>query len=157
MVFPVVMYECEKWTIKKAEHPKMMLLNCGVGEDSWESLGLQGYQPVHPKGHQSWIFIGRTDAEADALSALATWCKELNHWKRPWCWERLKVGREGDNRRWGGWMASPTWCTLSLSKFREWWWTGKPGMLQSMGWQRVRHCWVTELRPLETRSLILQV
>ena len=65
MVFPVVMYGCESWTIKKAEHWRIMLLNWGVGEDSWESLGLQGGPTVHPKGNQSWIFIGRTDAEAE--------------------------------------------------------------------------------------------
>ena len=64
MVFPVVMYRCESWTIKKLSTKELMLLNCGVGEDSWESLGLQ-LQPVHPKGNQSWIFIGRTDVEAE--------------------------------------------------------------------------------------------
>ena len=52
-------------------------------------------QPVHPKGNQSWIFIGRTDAEAETPNTLATWCKEWTHWKRPWCWERLKMGGEG--------------------------------------------------------------
>ena len=66
MAFPVVMYGCESWTIKKAEcWRKLMLLNCGVGEDSWESLGLQGDQPVHPKEDQFWILIGRTDADAE--------------------------------------------------------------------------------------------
>ena len=64
MVFPVVMYGCESWTIKNAAE-ELMLLNCGVGENSWESLGLQ-IQPVYPKGDQSWMFIGRTDAEAEA-------------------------------------------------------------------------------------------
>ena len=64
MVFPVVMYGCECWTVKKAEHRKLMLLNCGIGEDSWESLGLQG-DPVYRKGNQSLIFIGRTDFEAE--------------------------------------------------------------------------------------------
>ena len=64
MVFPVVMYGCETWTVKKAEHQSMMLLNCGVGEDSSESLGLE-IQPVHSKGDRSWVFIGRTDAKAE--------------------------------------------------------------------------------------------
>ena len=64
-------------------------------------------QPVHPKGNQSWIFIGRTDAEAKTPK-LASWCKELTHLKRPWCWERLRAGGEGDDRGWDGWMASPT-------------------------------------------------
>ena len=71
--------------------------------------------------------------------------KELTHWKRPWCWERLKAGGEGDNRGWDGWMASPTWWTRVWGSSRSWWWTGKPGVLQSTGSQRVRHDWSTEL------------
>ena len=116
-----------------------MFLNCGVGEDSWESLGLQGvpssqYQRksvlnIHWK-HCCWSWNSNT---------LATWCEELTHLKRPWCWERLKVGRERDDRGWDGWMASPTQWTWVWVSFRSWWWTGKPGMLQSFGLQRVRH------------------
>ena len=116
-----------------------MLLNCGVGEDSWESLGLQG-DPTNPSyGNQSWIFIGRTDV------TLATWCEELTHWKRPWCWERLKTGGEGANKGWDGWMASPTLRTWVWASSGNWWWTGKSGVLKSLGSQRVRHNWVTEL------------
>ena len=63
MVFPVVMYGCESWTIKVSTE-ELMLLNCGIGEDSWESLVLQGV-PTSPKGDQSWVFIGRTDVEAE--------------------------------------------------------------------------------------------
>ena len=63
MVFLVVMYACESWTIKKAK--ELMLLNCGVGEDSWSPLDCKEIQPVHPKGDQSWVFIGRTDVEAE--------------------------------------------------------------------------------------------
>ena len=73
-------------------------------------------KPINPKGNQSWIFIGRTDAEAEALVNLATWCEELIHWKRPWCWERLRAG-EGDDRGWHSWMASLiqlTWVCESL-------------------------------------------
>ena len=77
-------------------------------------------------------------------STLAIWCEELTHWKRPWFWERLKAGGEGDNRGWDGWMASPIWWTWVWVSSRSWWWTGKPGMLQSMGLQRVRHDWLTE-------------
>ena len=62
MVFPVVMYGCESWTIKKAECWRIGASNCGVGEDSWESLGLKAIKPVNPKGNQSWIFIRMTDA-----------------------------------------------------------------------------------------------
>ena len=70
---------------------------------------------------------------------------ELTHLKRPWCWERLKAGGEGDDRGWDGWIASPTQWTWVWVNSRSWWWTGRPGVLQSMGSQRVRHDWVTEL------------
>ena len=67
MVFPVVMYGCERWIIKKVEMEELMLLNCGVGKDSWKSpLNSKAIKPVNPKGNQSWIFIGRTDAETEA-------------------------------------------------------------------------------------------
>ena len=62
-----------------------------------------------------------------------------------WCWERLKTGGEGDNRGWDGCMASLTWWTCVWVSSGSWWWTGKPGVLQSMGLQRVRHDWATEL------------
>ena len=65
MVFPVVMYECESWTIKKAEPEELMLLNCGVRETLESPLDCKEIQLVHPKGNQSWVFTGRTDAEAD--------------------------------------------------------------------------------------------
>ena len=71
--------------------------------------------------------------------------EELTHLKRPWCWERLKVGREGNDRGWDGWMASPTQWTWVWVNSGSWWWTGKPGMLQCIGLQRVGHDWVTEL------------
>ena len=87
-------------------------------------------------------------------NTLATWCEELTHWKRPWCWERLKVGGEGDDRGWDSWMASPMWWTWVWVSSRSWWWTGKPGVLRSMGLQRVRHNWATELNWTELRLLI---
>ena len=74
------------------------------------SLDCKEIQPVNPKGNQSWIFIGRTDAEAEAPLTLAIWCEELTHWKRPWCWERMKTGGEGDDRGWDDWITSPTRC-----------------------------------------------
>ena len=79
------------------------------------------------------------------LNTLATWCEELTHWKRPWSWKSLKAGGEGDNRGWDGWIASPTWWMWVWASSGSWWWTGKPGVLQSMGSQRVRHDWGTEL------------
>ena len=71
--------------------------------------------------------------------------KELSLWKRPWCWERLKAGGEWDDRGWDGWMASLTQRTWVWASSRSWWWTGKPGILQPMGSQRVKHDWATEL------------
>ena len=105
-------------------------------------LDCKEIQPVGPKGDQSWIFTGRTDAKAETHN---TWCEELTHWKRPWCWEWLKVWGEGDDRGWDGWMASLSRWTWVWIDSRSWWWTGRPGVLQSMGSQRVRHDWGTEL------------
>ena len=74
-------------------------------------------------------------------STLATSCKELTHWKRLWCWEGLGAGREGNNRGWDGWMASPTQWTWVWVNSGSWWWTGRPGVLRFMGSQRVGHNW----------------
>ena len=85
-------------------------------------------------------------------STLATWCKELTHLKRPWCWERLRAGGEGDYGGWDGWMASPTrWAWVWVSS-GSWWWTGRPGVLWFMGSQRVRQDWATELKELWDRN-----
>ena len=97
MVFPVAMYGCESWTIKKAERKELMVLNCGAGKDSWESLDCKKFQPVYPKGDQSWVLIGRTDVEAETpiLRPPHGGQRELSHLKRPWSWERLWAGWEG--------------------------------------------------------------
>ena len=79
------------------------------------------------------------------LQYFATWCEELTHLKRPWCWEILKSGGEGDNKGWDGWMASLTQWIWVWVNSEIWWWTGSPGTLQYMGLQRVRHGWATEL------------
>ena len=122
-----------------------MLPKCGVGEDSWESLGLQG--------DQSWVFIGRTDAEAETP---VLWPPHAKSWligKDPGrdlfqiqkrCWEGLGAGGEGDDRGWDGWMASPTQWTWVWVNSGSWWWTGRPGVLRFMGSQRVGHDWATE-------------
>ena len=78
-------------------------------------------------------------------NTLATWCEEPTYWKRLWCWERLKAKGEGEDRGWDGWMASPTQWTWVWVTSGSWWWTGRPGVLQSIGSQRVRHDWATEL------------
>jgi len=123
------MYGYKSWTTKKAKCWRMMLLNCGVGEDSWESLGLQG-DPTSPSWRKSVLNIHWKDwCWSWCSNTLATWCEEPTHWKRPWCWERLKAGREADDRGWDSWMASLTQWTWV-------WRTGKPSMLQSTGLQR---------------------
>ena len=77
-------------------------------------------------------------------NTLVTWCEDLTHLKRPWCWERLRAGGEGDDRGWDGWMASLTWWTWVWVNSGSWWWTGRPGVLRLMGLQRIGHNWVTE-------------
>ena len=99
-------------------------------------------QPVHPKGDQSWIVLG-TDIEVK-LQYFGPLMWRTDSLKRPWCWERLKAG-EGDDRGWDGWMASLTRWTWIWVNSGSRWWTGKPGILQSIGSQRVRHDWATEL------------
>ena len=90
-------------------------------------------------------------------NTLATRWEELTHLKRPWCWERLKVGREVNDRGWDGWMASPTQWTWAWVRSGSWWWTGKPEMLQCMGSQRVGHEWATELNWIHSVSEDLRV
>ena len=122
-----------------------MLLNYGVEEDSWESLGLQG-DPTSPSYRRLVLSVHCKDwCRSWNSNTSATWCEELTHWKRPWCWERLKARREGDNRGWDGWMTSPTRWRWVWVNSRSWWWTGRPGLLQSMGSQRAGHDWATKL------------
>ena len=137
------MYGCESWTIlwRKLSNEERCFWTVVLEKTLESPLDCKEIQPVHPKGNHSWIFIGRTDAETPIL-----WPPDeaLTYWQRPWCWERMKMG-EGDDRGWDGWMASLTWWTWVWVSFRSWWWTGKPGVLKSMGLQRVGHNWVTEL------------
>ena len=88
---------------------------------------------------------------------MATWCEELTHLKISWCWERLRAAGKVDYRVWNGWMASPTQWTWVWVNSRSWQWTGRPGVLQSMGSQRVGHDWVTELTGLLAFSMIQQM
>ena len=135
-----------------------MPLNYGAGEDSRESLGLQG-DPTSPSYRRlvlgvhwkNWCWSWNSNI-------LATWCEELTHWERPWCWEGLRVGGEGDDREWDGWMASPTQWTWVWVDSSSWWWTGRPDVLRFIGSQRVGHDWVTELNWTESihRFLFLQ-
>ena len=128
---------------------ELILLNCGVGEDSWESLGLQG-EPTSPFWGKSVQGVHWKDwCWSWNSNTLVTWRVELTLWKRPWCWERLRAGGEGDNRRWDSWMASPTQWTWVWVDSGSLWWIGRPGMLPFMGSQITGHDWVTELIVLE--------
>ena len=100
---------------------------------------------VNPKGNQFWKFTGRTVAEDDSHNTLAIWYEELIHWKKTMMLGKIEAGGQGNDRGWNGWMASLTRWTWVWVKSRSWWWTGKPGVLKSMGSQRVRHGWATEL------------
>ena len=145
MVFPAVMYGCESWTIKKAEQWRTdafelwcwrrLLRVPWTARRSNQSILMKSVLNIHWKG---WCWSGNSNT-------LAIWCKELTDLKRHWCWERLKVGGEGDDRGWDSWMASPTWWTWVWVGSGSSWWTGKPGLLQSMGLQRVGHDWATKL------------
>ena len=133
---------------KESRAPKNCCFWTMVLEKTLQSpLKCKEMKPVNSKGNQSWIFIGRCWSWNS--NNLATWFKELTHWKRPWCWERLKGGGEGDDRGWVGWMASLTLWTRVRANSRSWWWIGKPGMLQSMGSQRIRYDWEIELSWIE--------
>ena len=104
-----------------------------VLEKTLESpLDCKEIQPVHPKGNLSWIFIGRTDAEAEAL---ILWPPDMKRWliRKDSHWERLKAGGEGDDREQDDWMASPIQCTWVWASSGRWWRTGMPGMLQYIG------------------------
>ena len=132
MVFPVVMYGCESLTIKKAERWRIdgFELWCWrrLLRVPWTARRLNQWilkETSHEYIHwKDWCWSWNSNP-------LATWLEELTSWKRPWCWERLTVG-----------LTQWTWVWVSSG---SWWWTGKPGMLQSMGLQRVRHNWTTEL------------
>ena len=97
---------------------------------SWlQSHAYTWHLVVHLERLKDWCWSWNSNT-------LATWCKELTHLKRPWCWERLRAGGEGDDRGWDGWMASLTQWTWVWVNSGSWWWTGRPGVLQSMGLQR---------------------
>ena len=119
MVFPIFMYGCESWTVKKAVCWRIHAFELWCWGKTLESpLDCKEIKPVNPKGNQPWLFTGST--------------------------ERLKAGGEGDETGRAGWMASPTPWTWVWASSRRWWRTEKPGMLQSMASQRVEHNWATE-------------
>ena len=141
MVFPVVIYGCENWTIKLTAEELMLKNWTVVLEKTLESpLDCKEIQPVHPKGNQPWIFIGRTEAEAPIH-----WPPDVKNW---FIWKDPDAGKDwrrgkGDDKGWDDWMASLTQWTWVWVSSRSWCWSEKPGVLQSMGSQRVGHDWVT--------------
>ena len=130
---------------RKLSTKELMLLNCGVGEDSWESLGLQG-DPTSPFWrNQPWDFFGRNDAKAETP---VFWPPHVKSWL---VGKDSDAGRdwgargEGDDSGWDVWMASLTLWMWVWVNSRSWWWTGRPGVLRFMGSQRVGHNWANEL------------
>ena len=152
-MFSSVLYECESWTIKKAKRWRIDAF------ELWSWSRLLRVPWTAKRTNQSILKEISPEYSLEGLMLklklqyLATWCEELTHLKRFWCWGRLKAG-EGDDRGWDGWMASLaqwTWVRVSSG---SWWWTGKPGVLQSMGSQsRFRQDWATELNWTEDRFL----
>ena len=145
MVFPVVMYRCESWTIKKAECWRIdafelwcwrrLLRDPWTAKWSNESILKKSVLNMHWKGWcWSWNF-----------NNLARWCKEPTHWKNTLMLEKLKADWGGYDRAWDGWVASLTHWTWFWESYMSLWRTGRPGELQSMGFQRVRYNWATEL------------
>ena len=110
-------------------------------------------EAVHSEGDQPWDFFGRSDAKAETP---VFWPPHAKSWLigKDWCWEGLGAGGEGDDRGWDGWMASLTWWTWVWVNSGSWWWTGRPGVLQFMGSQRVRHGWATELNWTEWEWMV---
>ena len=137
---------------RKLSTEEFMLLDCGVGEDSWQSLGLQ-VNPSSPFWRRLLLGVLWNEwCQIWNSRTLVTSCEELTHWKRLWWWGRLKAGGKGDDSWWDGWMTSLTRWTWVWENSRSWWWTGRPGMLQFIGSLRVRHDWVTELNWTEIKT-----
>ena len=156
MVFPIVMYGCENWTIKKAECRRI---------DAFELWCWRRLSRVPWTARRSNQSILKEISPGYSLEGLmlklnsnrfATWCQKLTHLKRPCCWKRLNVGGEGDESGWNGWMASLTQCTWVWVNSGSWWWTGRPGVLQSMRLQRVGHDWATEMNRIIPGHKIVQ-
>jgi len=144
MVFPMFMYGCESWTVKKAEHQIIDAFELWC----WRRLLRVPWTVRRPNQSilkRSVLGVHWKDrCQSRNSNTLTTWWEELTHLKRPWCWKRLRA-REWDDRGWDGWMASPTQWTWVWVDSRSWWWIGRPGVLWFMGSQRVGHDWVTEL------------
>ena len=137
MVFPVVMYECESWIIMKAEHQRIDAF------ELWCWRRLLRVPWIARRSNQSILKEISPEYSLEALMLklklqyFGHLMRRTDSLERPWCWERLKAGGEGDNRGWDGWMASLTWWTWVWARSGSWWWIGKPGVLQSMGYKEL--------------------
>ena len=145
MVFPVVMYGCESWTIKKAEGRRIDAF------ELWCWRRLLRVPWTARRSNQSILKISLgCSLEGLMLKLKLQYFGHLmwraNSFERLWCWKRLRAGGEGVTREWDGWMASLTQWTWVWVDSGSWWWTGRPGVLRFMGSQRVRHDWATELK-----------
>ena len=146
MGFPVVMYGCESWTVKKAECWRTDAFELVLGKILESPLDCKEIQPVHLEGDRSWDFFGRNDAEAEIP---VLWPPHAKSWLigkdpdagRDWGQEE-KGTTEDEMARGHHWLTRWTWVWVNSG---SWWWTGRPGVLRFMGSQRVRHDWATEL------------
>ena len=152
LVFPVVMCGCENWTIKKSEHWRIdVFWTVVLGKTLESPLNCKEMQPIHPKRNQSWIFIGRTDAEAEAPTLWVSNAKSRLI-RKDWLWEKLKAGGEGDDRGRTRWLDGITQWTWVWASSSSWCWTGKTVVLQFMWSQGARKNWATELNWREWRQ-----
>ena len=154
MAFPVVMYGCESWTIKKAEHRRIDAFELWLEKTLESPLDCKEIQSIHPKGDQSWCsLVGLTLKLKLQYFGHLMW--RTDSFERPWGWKRLRAGGEGDNRGWDDWLASLTQWTWVWVDSGSWWWTGRPGLLWFMESQRVSHDWVTELNWINLNGVCL--
>ena len=137
IVFPVVMYGCESWTVKKAERLRIDAFELWCWRRLLESLGLQG-DPTSPFWRRSALgFLWKEWCWSWNSSTLATSCKELTHWKRLWCWEGLGAGGEAEDRGWDGWNGITDSMDMSLSELWEFC-DGQGGLVCCDSWGRKR-------------------
>ena len=133
IVFPVVMYGCESWTIKKAKHQRIDAF------ELWWWRRLLRVPWTARRSNQSILKEINPEYSLEGLMLklklqyFGHLMRRAFHWKRPWCWKRLRARGDEDDREWDGWMVSPTQWTWVCINSRSWWWTGRPGVLQSMG------------------------
>ena len=157
MVFPIVMYGCESWIIKKAEHWRIDAF------ELWCWRRLLRVPWTARRSNQS--NLNKISPKYLLEGLMLTWkLQDLDHLmqrtdslERPWWWKRLKTGGNGDDRGWDGWMTSPTQWTWVWASSGSWWWTGRPGILQSMGSQRVGHNWATKLNWTELNWIFIVI